>query len=178
MPSLRSGRLWLRPVTSADMGRIVSLVGNFQVVRNLGRVPHPYTMADAKWWVNQTAAFQEDGERAVAIDDGTGMIGAVSLGSPGEQASLGYWLGEPYWGSGYMSEAVGTLVDWFFKTSGETEILSSALDENTGSIKVLTKTGFKAAGPKPLFIPSRAKTLPATAFRLQRSDFERRKTAA
>lgn len=171
LPVLATERLSMRPLAFRDTGRIVALVGNFQVARNLGVVSHPYTASDAENWLNFATNRESGGERVFAIDDGGGMIGAISLGKPDKTASLGYWLGEPYWGKGYMSEAARAVVAWYFATFDGDEVLSSALTENAGSIKVLLKTGFEDAGPKELFIPSRGETLPARRFRLLRSAF-------
>lgn len=175
---IRTKRLVLRPLAMSDKVRIVELAGNFEVAKMLGVVPHPYSAKDAEGWVRQTFSFVEDGERAFAIDDGTGLIGSISLGKPGKTASLGYWLGEPYWGRGYMSEAVKALLEWFFSTTDEELVVSGALDENAVSQLILEKMGFGQNKPHLLHIPSRGEDLPASRVFLTRAEFEARRQVA
>ncbi|MGV2974124.1 GNAT family N-acetyltransferase [Roseibium alexandrii] len=175
---IRTRRLVLRPVAMSDMTRVVTLVGNFEVAKMLGVVPHPYSETDAKKWIEQTFSFVEGGERAFAIDDGSGLIGSISLGTPGRTASLGYWLGEPYWGYGYMSEAAEALLEWFFGATDAKLVVSGALDVNTGSQRILEKMGFGQNQPRLLHIPSRGEDLPASSVFLTRDGYEARRRAA
>ncbi|WP_420412356.1 GNAT family N-acetyltransferase [Roseibium sp.] len=179
MPTeIQAQRLVLRPLAMSDVARIVELAGNFEVAKMLGVVPHPYSAKDAEDWIRQTFSFVEGGERAFAIDDGSGLIGSISLGKPGKTASLGYWLGEPYWGNGYMGEAVKAVLEWFFSTTDEELVVSGALDENTGSQKILEKAGFGQNELRLLHIPSRGVELPASRVFLTRNEFEARRQVA
>lgn len=99
------------------------------------------------------------------------MIGAISLGRPGAKASLGYWLGQSYWGKGYMSEAAGLVLDWFFSVSDAQTIESGALDENPASLKVLAKLGFGRGVRRDLHIRARGAAMPSTRVFLDRKDF-------
>jgi len=45
-------RLILRPPTMRDVAGLVEQIGNIKVSRYLLAVAHPYTEADAKWWIN------------------------------------------------------------------------------------------------------------------------------
>jgi RimJ/RimL family protein N-acetyltransferase len=175
---IRTRRLVLRPVAMSDMTRVVDLVGKFEVAKMLGVVPYPYSEVDAKKWIEQTFSFVEGGERAFAIDAGSGLIGSISFGKPGKTASLGYWLGRPYWGYGYMSEAAEALLDWFFNATDENLVVSGALDENIASQRILEKMGFGQNQPRILHIPSRGEDLPASSVVLTRSDYEARRQVA
>ena len=102
--NITTSRLLLRPPVMADAPAIARLVGDFEVSKWLSVVPHPYTLADAR-------AFLRSGvgpwQRAITLEGA--LIGLVGIG-PG----LGFWLGRPYWGQGYMSEAAAALVGaWF-----------------------------------------------------------------
>ena len=44
-------RLILKPVSGADVSAVVPAIGNYDVVRWLGRVPYPYRTADADAFV-------------------------------------------------------------------------------------------------------------------------------
>lgn len=69
-----------------------------------------------------------------------GMIDVVGFhnGAP----VVGYCSGKAYWGHGYMTEALGAVVDELFKNSFDT-IVIEAVDENVASNKVILKNGFK-----------------------------------
>ncbi|MHB1111305.1 MAG: GNAT family N-acetyltransferase, partial [Devosia sp.] len=88
---------------------------------------------------------QRADERAYAITLDGQFIGVVGFTyfQDGEPPELGYWLGEPYWGKGYMSEAVKALLDAAFATRQYPRIKSRALASNAASLNVLEKAGFK-----------------------------------
>ena len=172
LPVLKTERLTLRSLSLEDADRVVALVGDYDVSKMLSVVPHPYTRDDALWWINQSAAFADDGERAFAIDDGDGLIGAISVGRAGPEPDFGYWLGKPYWGRGLMCEAARTVLAWLFATAPETIVMSGALNENPASQNVLRKLGF--GDPRAILLPIRARgeDLPATHFRLTFEAFQ------
>ena len=71
----------------------------------LSRLPHPYTRADGIGFVEIIAQRPDERPYAITLDDQ--LIGVVGFPfHEGELPELGYWLGEPYWGQGIMSEAV------------------------------------------------------------------------
>ena len=45
------------------------------------------------------------------------LLGAVSIGIMPEhkRAELGYWMGKPYWGQGYTTEAASRLLKFGFE---------------------------------------------------------------
>ena len=77
-------------------------------------------------------------------------IGAVELKLNGhtdmtqrdDECELGYWLGKPFWGKGYMPEAVRELLRYGFETLGMTTIWCGYYDGNDKSKRVQEKVGF------------------------------------
>ena len=61
-------------------------------------------------------------------------------------AELGFWLGEPYWGQGYMADAIYKILNFGFKDLKLTRIYAHAFENNISSEKVLIKTGFEYEG--------------------------------
>ncbi|MEO9527074.1 GNAT family N-acetyltransferase [Roseibium sp.] len=171
LPVIRTGRLEVRPVTPEDLPAISAQIGEFDVAKMLAVVPHPYTLEDAQGWFEQSWVRQADGARNFAIDNGTGLIGVVSLGRPSETPNFGYWLGKAHWGRGYMSEAGRAALGWLFVATETQTVVSGALDENTASLNVLSKLGFETAGPYTLAIRSRGQDLPGTRMKLTRTAF-------
>jgi RimJ/RimL family protein N-acetyltransferase len=64
----------------------------------------------------------------------------------GEHPELGYWLGEPYWGKGIMTEAVKALLEAAFATGFYPVVRARALQSNAASVHVLEKAGFRNVG--------------------------------
>lgn len=130
---IHTDRLVLRPHRAEDQAALVALIGNHKVSRWLPRVPHPYTDVDANTFVSR--ARNED--EALAITLGDDLIGGCGI-----DEELGYWLGVPYWGKGYATEAATALVDRYFsKTSNS--LASGHRVGNTASRKLLIRLGFK-----------------------------------
>ncbi|WP_299809658.1 GNAT family N-acetyltransferase [uncultured Roseibium sp.] len=171
LPELRTGRLLLRPVVPEDLPVITRLIGDYDVAKMLARVPHPYSLEDARYWYGLNAACKEDGERAFAIDAGGGLIGVISVGSPAEAPEFGYWLATDQWGQGFMTEAGRAILAWLFETTQTLRVMSGALKENTASINVLKKLGFQDEGPYLLPIRSRNAELPGARVMLRRERF-------
>jgi ribosomal-protein-alanine N-acetyltransferase len=67
-------------------------------------------------------------------------------GWPAQAANIGYWVGEPYEGQGYMQEAVGTVCAWAFQVLDLCRIEAGTLPNNERSQRVLAKVGFEREG--------------------------------
>ncbi|ADZ72564.1 GNAT family N-acetyltransferase [Polymorphum gilvum] len=169
--TLATGRLTLRAPESADLDRLVALVGDYEVAKMLAVVPHPYRHEDGLAWLARVNAGTPDGETTWAVDDGSGLIGCVSLGKLQQAPSLGYWLGRPYWGKGYMSEAARAALAWFFDQYPAGKVVSQAMDENPASMNVLRKLGFQDDGTGTCSSLARGEARPSTKLRLHRDIF-------
>ncbi len=135
-------RLVLRAPIRGDVPDLVRLADNRKIFEMLARLPHPYTRADGIAFVEIMA--QRADERPYAITMKGEFLGIVGFSyAEGEPPELGYWLGEPYWGMGIMSEAVKALIEAAFATHAYPRIKSRALASNAGSLNVLEKAGFK-----------------------------------
>src|SRR3954471_15086160 len=109
MTVIRTPRLTLRPLNEGDIDTMVALLNDWEVSQWLAVPPFPYRRADARFYVDHVRANHEAGaatEFAVAVTDGDAVAGSIGLKRKSEgEAALGYWLGQPYWGHGYASEA-------------------------------------------------------------------------
>jgi ribosomal-protein-alanine N-acetyltransferase len=81
---------------------------------------------------------------------GTTLLGALTLSNirrgVAQTASLGYWIGKPYAGRGYMTAAVRGLLVHSFETLGLHRIEAACLPHNQASRALLVKTGFREEG--------------------------------
>ena len=142
--SLQTARLTLRPFISGDQERVAELMNNWAVVRMLGMPLYPYTLADADEFIAKQLARNTSAEHyASAIVTEAGLIGAICVGPRNDAPSIGYWLGEPYWGQGYMTEALGVSVRAFFAASAWDHLASGYFEDNAASSALQRKFGFE-----------------------------------
>ena len=114
----------LRPWTLDDLDSLVKYANNPRVAQNLmNRFPHPYTEANGKVFIGMAMGSTPANILAIEVEgSAAGGIGLHPLDDVYcKNAELGYWLGEPHWGKGYMSEAVKGLLGAAFleKSPGE-----------------------------------------------------------
>lgn len=134
----------LRPIRQADLGDIAAGIGNFSVSRMLARVPYPYTQRDAEWFLDY--ADREIGCGSMlylGIESAGHIVGAVSIEGIPYTSELGYWLAEPAWGQGFMTEAVNATLAYAFSELGVRVVRSGYFVENRGSWRVQDKLGFR-----------------------------------
>ena len=140
---LKSRRLTLRQPMLSDAERLAQYLNNFAVAGNLSRVPYPYRLADAKAWLRTWRPDRPAAETGFTIDlEGEGLIGHVGFHHDEQGTVIGYWLGEPYWNRGFMSEAAAAVLDWYFATTGADHVGSGAFAFNKASLAVQKKLGF------------------------------------
>lgn len=138
-------RLVLRAPIRGDVPEIVKLADNQRIFEVLAHLPHPYTRADGIGFVEIFAQRADQRPFAITLNDQ--FIGVVGFSfRPDALPEIGYWLGEPHWGKGYMSEAVKALLEATFATGLYPKLQARALASNVGSLNVLEKVGFKRTG--------------------------------
>ena len=78
------------------------------------------------------------------------LVGGITLGdviyAAAQKGTLGYWVGQPYAGQGYMSEAVGLVCDFGFNTLNLQRLEASCMPHNEASKVVLRRAGFEEEG--------------------------------
>jgi RimJ/RimL family protein N-acetyltransferase len=138
--TIRTARLTLKAPARADLDELVVLANNSRVAENLARLPHPYGLEDGLFFIEDFA--QRPTQRPYAIHTEGHFIGVTGLTlEDGKPPELGYWIGEPFWGKGYATEAARGLLDALRQT-GTRQLFARALAGNTGSRAVLRKLGF------------------------------------
>jgi len=145
-PDLATERLSLRRPNDRDVDAIVGVVGNWEVARRLARVPHPYSPADARFFLDYVASAEW--VWAITLRGADTLLGAIGL-TPEEgadAAELGYWLSPAHWGSGITTEAARAVVAFGFERLGLPVITSGYFVDNSPSGRVLRKLGFVETG--------------------------------
>jgi [ribosomal protein S5]-alanine N-acetyltransferase len=147
---LQTERLTLRAYALADVPALVALAGAREVAATTLRIPHPYSEADGRDFVTSTLEDQARGtglHLAIVLGE-SGMLGGVGLRIESEhrRAELGYWIGLPYWGNGYATEAARAIVQYGFETLGLHRIFASHVTHNPASGRILRKIGMRHEG--------------------------------
>jgi RimJ/RimL family protein N-acetyltransferase len=152
MNTITTARLILRPVQRDDGPVLLPLIANWNVAQWLGTVPWPYSASDMGEFLETVALPRADGPKPIFAMLCEGQpIGLVEcIGQPataiGRGTDLGYWIGEPYWGKGYASEAVAALVGRAFADPAADLIRSGVFEGNAASLRVQQKAGFEVVG--------------------------------
>jgi RimJ/RimL family protein N-acetyltransferase len=144
----RTDRLLLRPGWIEDAPALARGLGDSAVSRNLARVPFPYSLADAEAWLGRAG---DDGLPSLLVFARTRraprLVGGVGLHRGGDGAvELGYWIGRPYWGLGFATEAAGAMVRLAHDSLRLPRIVSGHFRDNPASANVLRKLGFRSTG--------------------------------
>ncbi len=157
---LVTAELDLRPLEAADAPAVEALVGDWQVARWTANIPHPYEPGMAAAWIAENRAECARGEALVfAIErraDRT-LVGAIGLSFYVDEdaAEIGYWIGRPYWGKGYATEALHGLLRLGFGRLGLERVTASAVDGNFASMRVQEKAGLALVGDTEINAPAR-----------------------
>lgn len=155
LPEFKTERLILRGVTTADVPSYQRYFADYDIIGPLAAgVPWPYPENGVQQFLD-TVIFPVQG-----IDqwlwgifekqNPTEVIGAVHLWREGHPENRGFWLGKPFWGKGYMTEAVEPVMNYAFNELGfETLFFANAIG-NTKSRRVKEKTGARFMYVKPM----------------------------
>jgi RimJ/RimL family protein N-acetyltransferase len=179
MRELLTERLRLRRPTESDLPAVVEFIGDYDVAKNLSVVPHPYAMEHAQWWLASTRAQTAagDGDSWTIQLDGQ-CIGVVSVTRYQGRLSLGYWLGKPWWGQGFATEAAAAATAFAFAEHGVYALVSGYYEDNPASGRVLAKLGFEPAGIELVRCVARnAATVVCNRVLLMREQFVQKKAA-
>ncbi|WLR92433.1 GNAT family N-acetyltransferase [Shinella zoogloeoides] len=145
-PILLSPRLVMRAPHEDDIDALAHLANNANIANMVARMPHPYTVADAADFVRRTRAGAI-GKCVYAITkaDNGAFLGCCGIEphEDGRTVELGYWLGEPYWNQGYVTEAAHALIDMVFRTRDVEQIDARCRVMNIPSRRVIQKCGFQ-----------------------------------
>lgn len=143
------GEYLIRDWRMDDASSIARYANNQKIWNNLrDAFPHPYSKNDAFAYISR--ALQMEVLVAFAIATGSEAIGSIGL-MPGKDvhrftAELGYWLAEPFWGRGIMTEAVKAVSEYALETLGFSRIYAEPYATNPASARVLEKSGFALEG--------------------------------
>jgi ribosomal-protein-alanine N-acetyltransferase len=134
----------LRPWTSDDLPSLVQYANNVEIARYLiDMFPHPYTVADGQAYLEFATSLAGN---IFAIDVAGQAVGSIALHPQSDihrkNAELGFWLAQPFWGQGIITQAVCQVVAYGFQAFDITRIFARPFGTNRASQRVLEKAGF------------------------------------
>ena len=150
MVVLKEKRFTLRPYREGDELQLRQAINDPRVVRQIVNVPNPYSMRDARSWVQRNLCSERSRKPdminwAIVVDGKiVGGLGLHRIESP--RAEIGYWLAPAYWGRGIMTAAVRLVVRFGFEKRKLRRIYALVFPVNKASQRVLEKNGFRLEG--------------------------------
>jgi [ribosomal protein S5]-alanine N-acetyltransferase len=142
MMRLKTERLVLRPFRRSDADEFARLSGDWAVASMTSDIPYPFSPAQALGWLKPVR-----GEERFGIELDGQLIGGVGFyRRPSGVAELGFWLGQPWWGHGYATEAGRAVVNHGFSDPRLPAFSSAHFLDNRASAGVLAKLGFEPTG--------------------------------
>jgi len=175
-PILGTERLNLRPFTLIDAPAVKELAGDYDIAYNTLAIPHPYEDGMAQEWINTHRPEFEKGKLinfAVTDKKSGRLVGAIGLvvKTEHERAELGYWVGKPYWNSGYCTEAARAVLEYGFDIMKLNLIFAHHLSRNPASGKVMQKVGMKHIATLPQWIKKWEEILDIEMYVILKNDF-------
>jgi RimJ/RimL family protein N-acetyltransferase len=166
IPVLETERLTLRAPRPEDAKAIAHLVNDRRIAVNTARIPYPYGLKDAEQFI--AAVNRRDGEVCFVLTLDDTLIGACGIDPREDGPELGYWLGAPYWGRGFTTEAVRAVIDYAFGDLEHEMLQAGARVSNPASRRVLEKCAFQWTGVRLTRIRAINSAAPTDRFRLDR----------
>ncbi len=143
------GNLGIREYRVSDRENLVQNGNNPKVARWITDLfPSPYSVEDADNWITHCSEQSLKSDFAITLDDNViGGIGCYTLQNEHRLVGeVGYWLGENYWGEGILTELLPHFVQWLFENRKLERIEAAVFAPNSGSARVLEKSGFTFEG--------------------------------
>ncbi|MBR9705885.1 GNAT family N-acetyltransferase [Candidatus Pacearchaeota archaeon] len=154
MVRLVTKRLALTEVLPEYELSIAKYANNLEVSKWMFPLPYPYRLSDARWFINDCAKKRKKRPKksyflAITFKDTgqyLGGIGVHSIDKDKGECELGYWLGQPFWRKGIVSEACNKLISYAFNRLKLRKIIVPVFESNVRSAGLAQKLGGKFTG--------------------------------
>ena len=134
-----------------DKSDLAINLNNLKVLNNLrDGLPYPYTEDDAEDFIQMMLSADPDSTFAFAITLDNKVIGSIGVfrkdNIHSRTAEMGYYIGEPYWGNGYMTNAIKQVCEYVLGNTDIIRIFAEPFAHNIASCRALEKAGFQYEG--------------------------------
>jgi RimJ/RimL family protein N-acetyltransferase len=132
-----------------DRESLVYHANNYNIARYMtDRFPFPYTLQDASSFIEMASTGRPPNILAIEVEGKA--VGGIGLHMQPDiyrkNAEMGYWLGEPYWGKGIITNAIIEMTRYGFANWDINRIFARPFGTNKASQRVLEKAGFTLEG--------------------------------
>lgn len=176
---LNTERLVLRPLQQSDVPVMHTLCNDPDVSAPIADMPYPYPVEAAAGTVEAMQHLMASGEvYAFAVvprdSKSSELVGIVYLipNPVYQHAELIYWLGKPYWGKGYATEAAHAVLTFAFGPLKLHRVYASVFRGNTASAHVLEKCGMQFEGMQREHILKKGQFIDLLSYGLLSSEFK------
>jgi RimJ/RimL family protein N-acetyltransferase len=168
---ISAGRFILRPVRRSDAGLFAMYAGDKRVAEATHSIPHPLPPGAAEAFVARAMSGKTDEDVWVMDGSATGLaevLGVISLKRmdahkpTAGQSEVRYWVAPAFWNTGIASEAVQALIA--ANPQKNCTIFAEVFQDNPGSARVLTNTGFQYLGDAETFSVARGALVPTWTY--------------
>ncbi|MEM6767305.1 MAG: GNAT family N-acetyltransferase [Bacteroidota bacterium] len=182
-PTLYTERLILRKMTVDDIPSLLKHVNNRAITDQIINFPYPYQEPQAVFRMSYVHRGFKKGERfvfAITLKEKKELIGEISLHLDKAQpiAEVGYWVGEPFWNQGIVTEALKRLLSFGFEVVGLDLIFATYSKENIASGKVLLKNGMQIVSPGQYHPTIHTPTQKVVSYQLTKEEYHKTNSAS
>lgn len=170
--TLETDRLTLRQVRDEDAPSFSALAGDLDISRMTGTIPYPLPLLAAEFKILSLKARQRQNlgyPYAITQKGKDKLIGVMDLfrRKQADTLEIGYWIGRPYWGQSYATEAAKAIIDEAKTRLGVKQLCAGAFSDNPASLHILEKLGFKRTGITEMYFSiARMQKAPSVLFTL------------
>jgi ribosomal-protein-alanine N-acetyltransferase len=139
----------VRSYRMEDAESLPTYANNRKIWQNLrDGFPHPYTKENAVVFIQRAISANPETMYAISVEDTA--VGGIGFTLHGDieriSAEIGYWLGEPFWRRGIVTEAVKAVTKYAMETQELLRVYAVPFESNQASHRVLEKSGFRLEG--------------------------------
>ncbi len=156
-----TGRLMLKQPSDDDRDAVVTLAAHPIVSRNLAAAPGDYWRRGGRSFVVISRSVR------TAI----GVTGYGPMADRPDAIEVSTWIGEPYWGRGYATEASQAVIDAAFADTGILAVWCSNRVSNNRARRVIEKCGFQFRETGMVRSPVTMGAVPVERFVLERRNW-------
>ncbi|MDB4955886.1 MAG: GCN5-related N-acetyltransferase [Myxococcales bacterium] len=148
---IETQRLTLRRLAERDVEDLWPHVSNPEVATLMSWAAHRDKAETLAWVRGRIEAWDQGTDLVWAIEHegracGTIALGGITWGFSAwrvDRAELGYWIGQPLWGQGLVTEAATAVTRWGFETLGLHKITIGCIEGNERSKHIIDKLGYR-----------------------------------
>lgn len=150
-PVLETKRLHLREMTPNDVTAILKHLGNPEVAKFIDMQPIKSDEQADEWlkWMGSFFSARDGLRWGITLKADNTFIGSAGIGNWNREAryaEVGYDISQPYWGHGYATEVVTSIIAFGMNRMHLNRIEADVIAGNDGSMRVLEKLGFQHEG--------------------------------